>query len=95
MIRKIKLLADEAIKFQNKNRMDEVLREISEMCGDEAAYLDEQNKAIFSEPFIKADGSKGQHQAIPVDEPGTSDAPAAVEPTPDKHVSAKKHGGKK
>ena len=32
MIRKIKLLADEAIKLQNKNRMDEVLREISALC---------------------------------------------------------------
>lgn len=32
MITKIKQLADEAIKLQNKSRMDEVLREISAMC---------------------------------------------------------------
>jgi hypothetical protein len=32
VLNKIKELADEAIKLQNKNRMDEVLREISVMC---------------------------------------------------------------
>lgn len=32
MLNKIKELADEAVKLQNKNRMDEVLREISAMC---------------------------------------------------------------
>lgn len=35
MLNKIKALADEAIKLQNKNRMDEVLREISAMCEPE------------------------------------------------------------
>lgn len=32
MFEKIKALADEAIALQNKNRMDEVLREISKLC---------------------------------------------------------------
>lgn len=32
MLNQIKALADEAIALQNKNRMDEVLREISAMC---------------------------------------------------------------
>lgn len=35
MLNKIKELADEALKLQNKNRMDEVLREISAMCTPE------------------------------------------------------------
>lgn len=34
MINKIKQLADEAIKLQNKDRMDAVLREISVLCVD-------------------------------------------------------------
>ena len=45
MIIKIKQLADEAIKLQNKNRMDEVLREISAMCDiDIVAAIDEKIK---------------------------------------------------
>lgn len=32
MITKIKQLADEAVKLQNKDRMDSALREISAMC---------------------------------------------------------------
>jgi len=35
MLNKIKSLADDAIALQNKNRMDEVLREISALCGEE------------------------------------------------------------
>ena len=39
MYAKIKELADEAIALQNKNRMDEVLRYISEICAPNAVML--------------------------------------------------------
>lgn len=45
MYARIKELADEAIKLQNKDRMDAVLREISELVGNAGAMDAEQFEA--------------------------------------------------
>ncbi|MGB8345424.1 MAG: hypothetical protein WCD86_11100 [Ktedonobacteraceae bacterium] len=55
MITKIKQLADEAIQLQNKNRMDEVLREISAMCGVKASLKTASISAVAVEPISEGD----------------------------------------
>lgn len=64
MYRKIKALADEAIALQNKVRMDEVLREISEMCG-KANLVDCAPVGMNAEQFEAAE--LAQHQQARVD----------------------------
>lgn len=49
MLNKIKALADEAIALQNKNRMDEVLREISALCEQDKPHKTMVAKAKIAE----------------------------------------------
>jgi len=102
MYAKIKELADEAIALQNKNRMDEVLREISGMCGDAEAdtlaLIADQCERLAVGGNISVSNSRddfsivGAHNPDPLSFPGTAIA-AAVEPAP---VPAKsKKGGAK
>ena len=69
MYQKIKALADEAIKLQNKNRMDAALREISAMCSQNEpnttsdfgmCHVKEQGCAIHPDDTL-ADLTPAQH----------------------------------
>lgn len=57
MLKKIKALADEAIALQNKNRMDEVLREISKLCEELMEF--EIPQSMKSETVIPKESKKG------------------------------------
>lgn len=73
MITKIKQLADEAIKLQNKNRMDEVLREISAMCDiDVIAVVDERIKKQSKD--LIAEGLREKSDAKPLSNKSLADA---------------------
>lgn len=63
MLNKIKALADEAIALQNKNRMDEVLREISALCdvkepAKKIGNKDAENAPIVDKPAKGAKNAK-------------------------------------
>lgn len=63
MLNKIKALADEAIALQNKNRMDEVLREISALCEPqeiEDEVKPEQKKADITEEKPRKGGKNAK-----------------------------------
>lgn len=65
---KIKQLADEAIKLQNKNRMDEVLREISAMCERQVDLVsgnyNDQELRIINKPFDEnSSGAQARKEA--------------------------------
>lgn len=57
MLKKIKELADEAVALQNKNRMDEVLREISKLCEELMEF--EIPQSMKSEIVIPKELKKG------------------------------------
>jgi len=77
MITKIKQLADEALKLQNKNRMDEVLREISAMCEKSQSNISPEKiviKELMSGKTVLLDGNyvkltSGEPKVVVNDEP--------------------------
>lgn len=98
MHKQIKELAEEALKLQNKNSMDEALRKIVAICDEPPAQLEHVTygtaKQFDTEAEMIADIQGRPSPVFPI--PGTqSDVQDAAEPMPAPVVSGDKKSGKK
>jgi len=66
MYQKIKAIADEALRVQNKDRMDSALHEISLLCLEQMQHVDETVIAMPMSQFGLREDAPVESDSVPV-----------------------------